>query len=204
MKIPAGARPDSFAIRFVYEKEGKKFEFSPSELPKDLATYKFVSRVDKLIKKGNAEPAIKGFSLSGSTDEDSTQIVLSQPYAILLFCENFSKPVSGWKGRFAKINAEAKSKHVPVYMVTTQPREGEIAVSDPDLSGIQVFKCDYTAIRTAARTNPCIYLLKAGTIENKWSYKRMGAVLRAVKKIPVQQAPAPEPALPVTDTSQQH
>ncbi|MBK5270634.1 MAG: DoxX family membrane protein, partial [Bacteroidia bacterium] len=36
MKLPAGARPDSFAIRFVYEKGGKQFEFSPTELPDDL------------------------------------------------------------------------------------------------------------------------------------------------------------------------
>ncbi len=38
MNIPKGARPDSFAIRFVYEKGGKEFEFSPAELPTDLAT----------------------------------------------------------------------------------------------------------------------------------------------------------------------
>src|SRR5205085_9349418 len=30
MKIPAGARPDSFAIRFIYEKGAKQYEFSPS------------------------------------------------------------------------------------------------------------------------------------------------------------------------------
>ena len=40
------------------------FLFSPAELPDDLATYKFISRKDKLIKKGNAEPAIKGLMLS--------------------------------------------------------------------------------------------------------------------------------------------
>src|SRR5260221_9669241 len=96
MKIPEGARPDSFAIRFIYEKGGKEFEFSPAELPSDLATYTFVKRTDRLIRKGNAEPEIKGFALSGTTGEDSTQIVLSQPYAILLFCEDFSVPVSKW------------------------------------------------------------------------------------------------------------
>src|SRR5258707_13003238 len=63
MKGPVGSRPDSFAIRFVYEKNGKQFEFSPAGLPSDLATYKFVSRVDKLIKTGNPEPPIKGLEL---------------------------------------------------------------------------------------------------------------------------------------------
>ena len=35
------------------------------------------------------------------------------------------------------------------------------------------FECDFTAIRTAARTNPCLYLLKQGTVINKWSYKKI-------------------------------
>ena len=84
MKIPAGAVPDSFAIRFVYEKGGKKYEFSPENFPSDLGTYKFVDRKDKLVRKGNAEIPIKGFTLNAG-NMDSTDIVLSQPKALLLF-----------------------------------------------------------------------------------------------------------------------
>ena len=180
MKMPAGARPDSFAIRFVYQKEGKDYEFSPAELPADLANYKFVKRTDKLIRKGNAEPPIKGFNLSGITDVDSTQIVLSQPYAILLFCEDFSVPVSKWKDGFSKIYTEARSKNIPCYIVTTQPADALKAIAGTSFENIPVFKCDYTAIRTAARTNPCIYLLQEGTILDKWSYHDSG---KAVKKL---------------------
>ena len=188
MKIPANAIPDSFAIRFVYEKGGKQFEFTPSELPNDLATYKFVSRADKLIRKGNAEPAIKGFALSGITDEDSTQIVLSQPYAILLFCENFSVLVSNWERSFSKLYASAMAKNIPAYIVTTQPGEASTALSKTSFAGIQIFKCDNTAVRTAARTNPCLYLLKQGTIVNKWSYKKMDAADKLLNNISVQPA----------------
>lgn len=188
MKMPAGAKPDSFAIRFVYEKDGKQFEFSPAELPSDLATYKFVSRVDKLIRKGNAEPAIKGFVLSGTTNEDSTQIVLSQPYAILLFCENFSVPVSKWERPFSKLYASAKAKNIAAYIITTQPGDAVKTLSGTSFANIQIFKCDYTAIRTAARTNPCLYLLKEGTIVNKWSYKKIDAADKLLNNIPVQPA----------------
>ncbi|HKB43651.1 MAG TPA: hypothetical protein VKC90_04655, partial [Chitinophagaceae bacterium] len=187
MKLPPGARPDSFAIRFVYEKNGKQFEFSPAELPPDLSTYKFVSRVDKLIKKGNAEPAIKGFALSGITDEDSTQIVLSQPYSILLFCENFSVPVLKWKDSFSKLYTVAKEKNIPVYLITTQPQEAAKAVRETSFADIQIFKCDYTAIRTAARTNPCIYLLENGTILGKWSYHKTGAAIKKAESLVVKQ-----------------
>ncbi len=184
MQIPPGAKPDSFAIRFVYEKGGKQFEFSPSELPADLATYKFVSRKDKLIRKGNAEPAIKGFAISGTTNIDSTQIVLVQPHAILLFCENFSEPISKWQGQFEKINAEAFKKNIPVYLITTQPAEAVSEISKTMFGSIPVFKCDYTAIRTAARTNPCLLLLEKGTIKGKWSRQRFSSALEAIKKVP--------------------
>lgn len=184
MKIPANARPDSFAIRFTYEKGGKQYEFSPNDLPADLGTYKFISRKDKLIRKGNAEPAIKGFSLSGVTGEDSTEIILNQPHAVLIFCEDFSIPVSKWEKGFSKIYSTLKSKNIPAYMISGRPDEAPKRISGTGFSDIQILKCDFTTIRTAARTNPCIYLLKAGTIEGKWSYKRMSAAQSAIKQIP--------------------
>jgi uncharacterized membrane protein YphA (DoxX/SURF4 family) len=187
MKLPTGSRPDSFAIRFVYEKDGKQFEFSPAELPSDLATYKFVSRVDKLIKKGNAEPPIKGFALSGTTDEDSTQVVLNQPYAILLFCENFSVPVSKWKTSVSKLYSIAKGKNISAYLITSQPREAVGSITGTSFADIQIFKCDYTAIRTAARTNPCLYLLEKGTVLGKWSYHKTGEAIKKIEGLVLKQ-----------------
>src|SRR5690349_5647600 len=40
MKPPPGSVPDSFAIVFIYEKAGKRYEFE--NLPADLDTYKFI------------------------------------------------------------------------------------------------------------------------------------------------------------------
>lgn len=186
MKIPAGALPDSFAIRFVYEKGGKQFEFAPADLPADLNSYNYVSRTDKLIRKGNAEPPIKGFALSGITDQDSTSIVLSQPYAVLLFCEDFSTPVASWKDDFVKVYNTAKAKNIPVYAVTNRMDEAQKMFADPSFAGMPIFKCDYTAIRTAARTNPTVYLLKQGTVQDKQSYKRMNKIVSELESIPVQ------------------
>ncbi len=185
MKIPPGARPDSIVIVFVYEKDGKQFEFSPTELPADLATYKFISRKDKLIRKGNAEAPIHGFVLSGETDEDSTHIVLSQPYSILIFCEDFSIPVSKWEKGFSRIYSEAKAKTIPAYMITGRPSEALGKIKSTSFADIPIFKCDFTAIRTAARTNPCIYLLKEGTILGKWSWKKMNSIQSTVNKLTV-------------------
>jgi len=149
----------------------------------DLNAYTFKDRVDKLVRKGNAEPPIKGFSLSGrefidSTNgkekrNDSTSIILSQPYCFLLFCENFSTPVRDWQKDFEELISIASQKGIPAYIVTASLNEAAIALRKTPFSNLQVFECDFTAIRTAARTNPCLYLLKQGTVINKWSYKKI-------------------------------
>ena len=184
MKIPAGAIPDSFAIRFIYEKGGKQFEFAPAELPADLDSYTYVSRTDKMVRKGNAEPPIKGFSLSGITDQDSTAIVLSQPYAVVLFCEDFSTPFSAWKDDFATLHGAAKAKNIAVYAVTNRMDEAIKNFAGTSLADVPLFKCDYTAIRTAARTNPTVYFLKEGIVLDKQSYRRMTKILDRVEGIP--------------------
>jgi uncharacterized membrane protein YphA (DoxX/SURF4 family) len=197
MKIPPDAVPDSFTIAFVYEKEGKQYEFAPSGLPADLNTYSFVKRTDKLIRKGNAEPPIKGFALSGITDEDSTQVVLSQPYAILLFCEDFSKPVSKWKDGFEKLYTEAGSKDIPVYAITSRLTEARENFAITGFKDIPVFKCDNVAIRTAARTNPCLFLLKEGTVLNKWSYHNTGKAIKKINSLVVPQKQTDKTEIPL-------
>jgi hypothetical protein len=184
MTSPAGSLPDSFAIRFVYEKNGKQFEFSPVDLPSDLQTYTFRDRVDKLVRKGNADPPIKGFSLRGLTGSDSTNIILAEPHCLLLFCENFSTPISSWREDFETLRKAASQKNIPIYIITATINDAIIALQKTSISDIQVLDCDFTVIRTAARTNPCLYLLAKGTVINKWSYRRIKDAVRYLPGTP--------------------
>jgi hypothetical protein len=181
MKPPPGSVPDSFAIRFIYEKNGKQFEFSPDQLPSDLGTYTFKDRVDKLVRKGNAQPPIKGFALLTPSGNDSTEAVLTEPYCLLLFCENFSTPVESWQNDLEKVKVVADRKNIPIYIVTASVNDAKVALQKTPFFDIPIFGCDFTVIRTAARTNPCLYLLKQGTVLNKWPYKKID---NAVKSLP--------------------
>jgi hypothetical protein len=180
MKPPPGSMQDSFAIRFIYEKGGKQFEFSPAELPVDLSTYTFKDRMDKLVRKGNADPPIKGFSLRTASGEDSTNIILSQSYCFLLFCENFSTATADWQKDFERLRQAANQRNIPIYIVTASVNEAAVALGKTPFADIRVFDCDFTVIRTAARTNPCLYLLKQGTVINKWPYKRIQKALNSL------------------------
>lgn len=179
MKMPANAIPDSTVITFAYEKDGKPVEFTASQFPDDFndSLYTFKKRYDKLIRKGkNNVPPITGFVLTGITGEDSTKVVLSQPYAILFYCQDFSVPVSKWKEDFTELYAAAGSKNIPLYVITSRMDEAKRKFSEVGFGGIRIFNCDNTAIRTAARTNPCVYLLKQGTIVDKQSYKNIDKI----------------------------
>jgi hypothetical protein len=171
MKPPAGSIPDSFAIRFIYEKNGKKYEFAPESLPADYTSYKYIDRTDKLVRKGNAEPAIKGFTLTGQTGEDSVQVVLDQPEALLLFIQEPGEK-NEWLQDFKSVAKAATQKNIPVYVATSTPEKLKTLLIQNGIEA-QVFACDFTIIRTAARTAPTLYHLKKGTIENKYAGKKL-------------------------------
>lgn len=203
MKMPANAVPDSTVITFVYEKAGTQIEFTADKFPADFngKDYKLIKRYDRIVRKGkNNEPPIKGFVLSGPTNIDSTGFVLSQPYALLLFCSDFADGIKKWQSDFETIYKEATTKNIPVYMVTSSPNEAADAIKGTAFAGMQVFKCDYKAVLTAARTNPCLFLLNEGTIINKLSYKKMEMILPPLKEIAVQTI-IEQPITPGEDSS---
>lgn len=162
MLPPPGSVPDSIAIRYIYEKNGKQFEFAPESLPADFTTYKFIDRIDKVVRKGNAEPPIKGFVLKGVAGVDSAQAILQQPKAVLIFCMNLEKN-SSWLDKLAKTKFA-----VTPYIITSSTLENAIgALKSKGITSIPVFTCDYTIVKTAARTNPTIYYLEQGTVAEK-------------------------------------
>ncbi len=65
MQAPPGSIPIApLSVSFT-KKAGKQVEFTADNFPADFddATYKFVKRYDKVVRKGNASPAIKDFFL---------------------------------------------------------------------------------------------------------------------------------------------
>lgn len=171
MRIPANAVQDSFAMKFIYEKGGRRFEFAPEKLPADLATYKFIDRQQQLIRKGNAEPAIKGFSLVGLDGTDYTAQVLEEPKAVLVFALNFNE-INNWLDRFKQVYVAAKRKSIPVFVVASEAAKGKIIFSASGLSDVVFLSCDYTVVKTAARTNPAFYLVEKGTVREKESAEK--------------------------------
>ncbi|MDQ6608523.1 MAG: hypothetical protein M3Y85_01735, partial [Bacteroidota bacterium] len=191
MKPPPGSVGDSTAMFYVYEKGGKKYEWAWNQLPADYQTYKYVDRVDKVVRKGNAEPPIKGFSLSGSKrfdstagnfrNTDSTMIVLDQPLAVIGFGLDSVENID-WLKDLKVITAVATLKKIPVYFATNEREKFIKDFADNGIS-IQVFATDFTVIRTAARTNPTFYILEKGRVAKKYGYRQLDQLAGELKKI---------------------
>lgn len=174
MKVPPGAIADSTVITFVYDKKGAQVEFTSDKFPDDFddSLYHFVKRYDKLVRKGNAEPAIKDFALATLGGTDSTTAILEQKgKAIFLFVKDEMYPDYNKKENqmLQQIIEYAKQNSISFYVITnTREVVGEFASATKDIA--VTFMCDAVAIKTAARSNPTLYLLKDGVIEGKWAY----------------------------------
>ena len=194
MKLPVNAVPDSIVMTFVYEKQGQKVEFTADKFPADFndSLYKFVNRYDRVARKGkNNEPPIKGFSLtsansvdsSGNTTiNDSTGVILSEPHALLLFNTVLPGTNPAWKDELLAVYAEANKKGIPFYFVTSNRDLANTIFSQMGFQNITVLNCDFTAIRTAARSNPTLYYMKQGIVAGKWSYANFDEALESIRK----------------------
>ncbi len=168
-KMPADAVPDKKEYTFVYEKNGKKQNFTIKDLPD--SSWLFVSREDILIQKGkDNEPPIKDFNLMTLSGNDTTEAVLSLDASYyLFFVKDFTK-TDYWLTDFIRIYQHAKQANRPLYVVTPEMAQANDFFNKRNNYNLPVFSLDATAFKTAARTNPELYLMKGPVINNKWGW----------------------------------
>lgn len=184
MRIPAGAVPDSTVISFVYDVSGKEVEFTADNFPDDFndSTYKFVRRYDKVVRKGNAAPSIKDFSLQTFSGNDTTQALLNEDRnQLYLFFQN-RVDEGTWLIYLDRIVAEASKQGIESFIVTNLSLEALQESPPAVFTRMMPLRTDATAIKTAARTNPTLMLVKKGTIIKKWSYASFDQALKYVQQ----------------------
>jgi len=171
MKLPPGATPDVYEMMFIYEKDGQKKEFTADNYPWSDSTWKFVDRKDKLVKKGNAEPAIKDFILTDLDGVNQTESILSETKPVYLFLvQNVQKAGSGWDVKMKALQDKWKNQGILIYGVTASTKEEIAAFKQQHGLEFPFVQMDGVAIKTAGRSNPCLILLDKGTIKGKWHY----------------------------------
>ena len=177
-KMPADAVADKMDFKFVYEKNGEKKEFNKDQLPD--STWTFVSRKDVVIEKGkNNEPPIKDFFLNTLSGTDSTEAILNNPGEYYLyFIKDVAKDTARWLDDFKKLYNIAKQKNRSVIIIASQASAAQQFFNDQNNFNVPVLSCDATALKTAARTDPELYLMKGPIVQKKWG---AAAIDRATK-----------------------
>ena len=182
MKVLPG-HGDITELTFKYKKDGRAMEFSADKLPADLdSTYEFVDRYEKIIKKGE-EPKIVDFALQNLDGKDTTISILNQGnYYVVLLVNNFSN-VNEWHNKdFDTLVNILASKHLPLFVVTSQKDEAiKLFANNPK---VNILVCDGTVIKTAARVNPTYMVMQMANIKGKYSYLDVDAVIEAAKAAP--------------------
>ncbi len=169
-KTPKDATYDKFYYSYLYSKGTEQKEFGMDQLPD--STWTFVKEANKkLLEKGNGKTAlINDFSLVTQTGTDTTEALLSSEGTYyLLFIRTAYPGDEEWSATIAYLMTRDKTK--PVYVVTASPKEiNQLVNLGREPANVPVLTCDYTAIKTAARANPTLYLMKGAVIQNKWGW----------------------------------
>lgn len=185
MKIPEGATLDSTVITFVYDHQGKQIEFTADAFPEDFndSTYTFIKRYDKLVREGNAKPAINDFSLTNRQGEPVTETILSaEGYKLLLFIRE-DYPQGDWSDMAMMIAQQASNTGIARVLVTSTALDKLYTNPLPVFYRFEPVLCDVVAIKTAARTNPTLYLLNKDTIVEKWAYNDFDKALVYIQNL---------------------
>lgn len=169
-KTPKDATYDKFYYSYFYKKGAEQKEFGMDKLPD--STWEFVKEANKkLLEKGNGKVAlINDFSLTTQAGNDTTEALLSQPGEYyLLFVKDSYTGDEEWSATVGYMMNRDKTK--PIYVVTAQPEKiNQLFNLGREPMHVPVLTCDYTAIKTAARANPTLYLMNGPVIKNKWGW----------------------------------
>lgn len=179
---PKNAIPSVYETRLVYQntktgelKDMSQEEFNNSKIWED-ASWKWKETKTKLVRRGTDIPNMQNFSLKTLNGVDSTEAILNYPgYSVLYFVNGGND-----KQLFDENYWNQKAKQWPVFLVTSSP--GNFS-SDSSAHNYQVITTDGTIFRIAARVNPTIYLLKHGTIINKWPIAKMKQAEKTINEL---------------------
>lgn len=174
MQIPEGAIPDKFESILVYEKNGKRIEYTEAQFSADSTLWdnpemKFIESKTKLVQKGNAEPKILDFAIRDFNGEDYTEALLKEPgYTYLIFLKDASL-FKGDASILKKLNEEANQKGIGFYILTANDEAQTNKFKVQYGLDADAYTIDGTVCKTAMRSNGGLMLIKGGTVINKWS-----------------------------------
>ncbi len=167
MVIPEGAEPDKYETTFIYQKDGKKTEFTLENYPAGDTTWKFVEQKSVLVSKGYLPP-IHDFRITSAADNsDLTENILNTTgYVFLMIADKINEADTGRLEAGYELGRVCLESGAAFYVLTSSGSETVNSINN----GLSFCFVDETTLKTIVRSNPGYVLLKGGTIMGKWSW----------------------------------
>lgn len=181
MKTPPGAMPDEYEV--IYHLKNKKTgdtkvmndkDYLKSNIWKDNNWAVVGNPESTLVKKG-FEPKIRDLSIQDAQGNDYTKEVLSNPfYNLIIVAYDLNHTDRQAIGRLNALAATLMQNYNTrvILLTSNSPKDAE-AFSKANHLVTEIYYADGVPLKTMVRANPGIFLMKNGTIINKWHYHNM-------------------------------
>lgn len=190
MKTPPGAKPDEYEL--TYHLKNKKTgankvmnntDYLSSNIWKDNNWQVIGEPESRLVKRGFT-PKIRDLSISDAQGNDYTKELLSNPFNNLIIVAYDLRNTDG--DAIDRLNALAinlsQNFNTRTVLLTSNSAQFAQAFGKQHHLVFEIFYADEVPLKTMIRANPGIFLLKNGTIINKWHYHSIPNYDELVKK----------------------
>lgn len=173
------SKGDVYQNTFVYEKNGKREDFTEQNYPWKDPSWKFVEMKSKLIKEGKTS-GVEDFEvnlLNISTDRkkitDQTEItdniLNDSSYTFLMVAYSLKEMSKIHLSDFEDISYYAQENGYKFYCLTASNQQDILHWIDESGTSYSFCLTDERALKTIVRSNPGLILMKNGKIVNKWA-----------------------------------
>ncbi len=160
---PTGIKP-IIEYTFLDKKSGKEIE--SAEYLMDTTQYKYISSV--VLNEDDLRPKITDYSVSDQDGNDFTQESFTGEKLILVFKKTDHLPDEMLQN-ISTLSSELEKQNVNSMSLTSLSLdEFSKFHSDNKIAG-GYYNTDEKVLKTIARTNPVLMLLKNGVVKGKWS-----------------------------------
>ncbi|MDR0726230.1 MAG: DoxX family protein [Prevotellaceae bacterium] len=170
MIFPEGAPADVYEkSTFIYSKEGKQETFTLDNLPDDTWTY-VDSPAPKLLKRGYVPPT-KDFSITSLETGESIHENLFERGGLLIFITSADINNAKLKnsGTLNELYNYSVDNNINFMMLSGSSEQANLAYLQKTKAKYPVYATDATVLKSMARSNPGIILLKDNTVLKKWN-----------------------------------
>jgi uncharacterized membrane protein YphA (DoxX/SURF4 family) len=181
MKTPPGAQPDEFEI--TYHLKNKKTGESKVMNNKDYLksniwqdnNWAVVGTPESVLVKKGFTPRIQDLAIKDAQGNDYTKELLSSPfYNLIIVAYDLHHTNIEAIGRLNALAANlAQNYNTRTALLTSNSPQDAESFSKANHLITEIFYADGVPLKTMVRANPGIFLMKNGTIINKWHYHSM-------------------------------